>query len=177
MRTEDFYTTRHEISDINTRLRSGIGQEILARRDEYYRLRRLQKKGSRRTDEEKHISSLLLKFSVTPIDNPIFEVFELSKILGIPFVWHHPNDRLHSFLKGVIENAFKLIVIILKRLQDYMNEGRIRGFENTAEDIGAELDRRILENFDFHRQPFNVTGKTSYYNNYVMLILTASSYI
>jgi hypothetical protein len=177
MPTVDFYKTRHEMSDINTRLRSGIGQEILARRGEYYRLRRLQKKGSRRTDEEKHIQSLLLKFSVTPIDNPIYEVFELSTLLGIPFVWHHPNDRLHTFLKGVIENAFKLIVIILKRLQDYMNEGRIRGFENTAEDIGAELDRRILENFDFHRQPFNVTGKTSYYNNYVMLILTASSYI
>jgi hypothetical protein len=158
MRTEEFYTTHHEISEYNRRVRPSKGHEAIGRLGEYFRLRRLQKIGSKITVDEKHINSLLLKYSLMPIDNPIFEVFELAKYLEIPFVWHHPNDRLHTFLKGPLECSFKLMLIVLKRLEDYGKDGRLRGFESMVTDTGAELDRRILENFDFHRQPFNVTG-------------------
>jgi hypothetical protein len=158
METVDFYTTRHEIHEYDERARSGKGQELVGRQGERYRLRRLHRKGCKRIDDENFISEMLLKYSLQPIDNPMFEVFEFSKVLGIPFIWQHPPDRLHTFLKGPVESTFKTILILLKRLEAFRKDGRLRGFDNMVKDTCAELDRRILENFDLHRQPFNATG-------------------
>jgi hypothetical protein len=159
MSTVDFYTTRHEITEYDDRARTGPGQELVGRQGERYRLRRLQKKGSERTDNEKYLSFLCLKYSLQPINNPMNEVFEFSKVLGIPSMWQHPPDRLHTFYKGPVECTFKLMLIVSKRLEAFRKDGRLIGFENMVTDTGAEFDRRILENFDFHRQPFNVTGE------------------
>jgi hypothetical protein len=141
------------------RVRSGKGQELLGRQGERFRLRRLHKKGCEVTDEENDINELLLKYSLQPIDNPMFEIFEFSQVLKIPYIWQHPPDRLHTFQKGPVECAFKMTLILLKRLEAFRKDRRLPGFEHMVRDTCAELDRRILENFDYHRQPFNPTGE------------------
>jgi hypothetical protein len=159
MRTVDFYTTRHEIHEYDERARSGKGQELVGRQAERYRLRRLHKKGCKRSNDENLIAEMILKYSLQPIDNPMFEVFEFSKVLGIPYILQHPPDRLHTFQKGPVECTFKMILILLKRLEAFRKDDRLPGFDLMVKDTCAELDRRILENFDYHRQPFNFTGE------------------
>jgi hypothetical protein len=89
-------------------------------------------------------------------------VFRLFELLEFPFYSHFPPDRLHTILKGPIQDAFNntlRVIIELTKLIDF----DVPGMENMIKPEPLhELERRVLEDVDFNAQPFNPTG--SYFN-------------
>jgi hypothetical protein len=133
--------------------------EVFCQEGEIVRLDRLQTKGSKISAYQKKITETLKNYSLYSIKNPLYDVFRLFEDLEVPFCAHFPPDRLHTFLKGVVEDTFNNTLRIIIELTKLTAVNDIPGLENMiSTDPLRELERRVLEDVDFNAQPFNPTG-------------------
>jgi hypothetical protein len=174
MLSEDFYRSdkRWTMEEYNELMRAGEPTELFSQEGEKVRLDRLNTKGSRISHYQETIIKTLANYSLYGIQNPLYEVFRLFELLEVPFYVHFPPDRLHTVLKGPIQDIFNNILRIIIELTKLIEFG-VPGMENMIKPEPLhELERRVLEDVDFNAQPFNPTG---WY--YVFLVYHYSDFI
>jgi hypothetical protein len=146
------------MDEYNELMRAGEPTELFCQEGEKVRLDRLNTKGSKISHYQSTIIKTLKDYSLYGIQNPLYEVFRLFELLGVPFYVHFPPDRLHTVLKGPIQDLFNndlRIIIELTKLIEF----DVPGMENMIKPEPLhELERRVLEDVDFNAQPFNPTG-------------------